>query len=43
MAKISRDDIKKRGFGRFLKSFKYSIDIWLKYETKYNYWSKKNT
>ncbi len=26
MAKISRDDIKKRGFGRFLKSFKYSID-----------------
>ena len=26
MAKISRDDVKKRGFGRFLKSFKYSID-----------------
>ena len=26
MSKISRDDIKKHGFGRFLKSFKYSID-----------------
>ena len=26
MAQISRDEIKKRGFGRFLKSFKYSID-----------------
>ncbi len=25
MAKISRDDIKKRGFGRFFKSFTYSI------------------
>lgn len=26
MTKISRDDIKKRGFGRFTKSFGYSID-----------------
>ncbi len=26
MAKISRDEIKKRGFGRFVRSFKYSID-----------------
>lgn len=26
MPKISRDDIKKRGFGRFAKSFKYSLD-----------------
>ena len=26
MPKISRDDIKKRGFGRFVKSFKYSLD-----------------
>jgi len=26
MTKISRDDIKKRGFKRFLNSFKYSID-----------------
>ena len=26
MAQISRDEIKKRGFGRFLRSFKYSID-----------------
>ena len=26
MTKISRDDIKKRGFGRFLKSFSYSLD-----------------
>ena len=26
MAQISRDEIKKRGFGRFLNSFKYSID-----------------
>ena len=26
MAKISRDDIKVRGFGRFLKSFKYSVE-----------------
>ena len=26
MPKISRDDIKKRGFGRFIKSFKYSLD-----------------
>ena len=34
MAKISRDDIKKRGFGRFLKSFGYSIDG-LAYAYKY--------
>ena len=26
MKKISRDDIKKRGFGRFVKSFSYSLD-----------------
>ncbi len=26
MTKISRDDIKKRGFGRFVKSFTYSLD-----------------
>lgn len=26
MTKISRDDIKRRGFGRFLKSFGYSLD-----------------
>ena len=26
MAKISRDDLKKKGFKRFLKSFKYSIE-----------------
>ena len=26
MAQISRDEIKKHGFGRFLKSFGYSID-----------------
>ena len=26
MSKISRDEIKKHGFSRFLKSFKYSID-----------------
>ena len=34
MTKISRDDIKKRGFGRFVKSFSYSIDG-LKYAYKY--------
>ncbi len=34
MAKISRDDIKRRGFGRFLKSFGYSLDG-LKYAYKY--------
>ena len=34
MGKISRDDIKKRGFGRFVKSFGYSIDG-LKYAYKY--------
>lgn len=34
MTKISRDDIKKRGFGRFLRSFAYSIDG-LKYAYKY--------
>lgn len=34
MAKISRDDIKKRGFGRFTKSFSYSIQG-LKYAYKY--------
>ncbi len=26
MTKISRDEIKKRGFGRFFRSFKYSIE-----------------
>jgi diacylglycerol kinase len=34
MPKISRDKIKVRGFGRFLKSFGYSIDG-LKYAYKY--------
>lgn len=34
MAKISRDEIKKRGFGRFIKSFSYSIEG-LKYAYKY--------
>ncbi len=34
MAKISRDDIKKRGFGRFFKSFGYSIEG-LKYAYKF--------
>lgn len=34
MAKISRDEIKKRGLNRFLKSFTYSIDG-LKYAYKY--------
>ena len=34
MTKISRDDIKKRGFGRFVKSFGYSMDG-LKYAYKY--------
>lgn len=34
MAKISRDDIKKRGLIRFFKSFKYSIEG-LKYAYKY--------
>ncbi len=34
MAKISRDDIKKRGLGRFFKSFKYSIEG-LKYAYKF--------
>ncbi len=34
MTKISRDEIKKRGFGRFVKSFGYSIDG-LKYAYKY--------
>ena len=34
MAKISRDDIKKRGFIRFIKSFGYSIEG-LKYAYKY--------
>ncbi len=34
MAKISRDEIKKRGLGRFLKSFTYSI-AGLKYAYKY--------
>jgi len=34
MTKISRDDIKKRGFGRFVRSFGYSIDG-LKYAYKY--------
>lgn len=29
MTKISRDDIKKRGFARFLRSFRYSMEgIW---------------
>ncbi len=34
MSKISRDEIKRRGFGRFVKSFGYSIDG-LKYAYKY--------
>lgn len=34
MTKISRDDIKKRGFGRFVRSFGYSIEG-LKYAYKY--------
>ena len=34
MAKISRDESKKRGFGRFFKSFTYSIEG-LKYAYKY--------
>lgn len=34
MTKISRDDIKKRGFKRFFKSFGYSIDG-LKYAYKF--------
>ncbi len=34
MTKISRDEIKKRGFGRFVKSFGYSIEG-LKYAYKY--------
>lgn len=34
MAKISRDEIKKRGLNRFFKSFTYSIDG-LKYAYKY--------
>ena len=34
MAKISRDEIKKRGFGRFFKSFIFSIEG-LKYAYKY--------
>ena len=34
MAKVSRDEIKKRGFKRFIKSFGYSIDG-LKYAYKY--------
>ncbi len=34
MTKISRDEIKKRGFGRFFKSFGYSIEG-LKYAYKY--------
>ena len=34
MATVSRDDIKKRGFKRFIKSFGYSIDG-LKYAYKY--------
>ena len=34
MVKISRDEIKKRGFNRFLKSFSYSIEG-LKYAYKY--------
>mgnify|MGYP002852317431 CR=1 FL=1 len=34
MAQISRDDIKKRGFGRFIKSFGYSIEG-LKYAYRY--------
>ncbi len=34
MAKISRDDIKKHGIGRFFKSFGYSIEG-LKYAYKY--------
>lgn len=34
MTKISRDEIKKRGFSRFFKSFTYSIEG-LKYAYKY--------
>ena len=34
MATVSRDEIKKRGFKRFIKSFGYSIDG-LKYAYKY--------
>ena len=34
MEKISRDEIKKRGFGRFFKSFGYSIEG-LKYAYKF--------
>jgi len=34
MTQISRDEIKKRGFGRFIKSFSYSLDG-LKYAYKY--------
>lgn len=34
MTKISRDDIKKRGFKRFIRSFGYSIEG-LKYAYKY--------
>lgn len=34
MTKISRDEIKKRGFSRFFKSFTYSIEG-LKYSYKY--------
>ncbi len=34
MTKISRDEIKKRGFGRFFRSFGYSIEG-LKYAYKY--------
>ena len=34
MAKISRDEIKKRGFNRFFRSFSYSIEG-LKYAYKY--------
>ena len=34
MATVSRDEIKKRGFKRFIKSFGYSIDG-LKYDYKY--------
>ena len=34
MAKISRDEIKRRGFGRFFRSFSYSIEG-LKYAYKY--------
>lgn len=34
MSKISRDEIKKRGFGRFIRSFKFSLEG-LKYAYKY--------